>query len=197
MGRCAAGTALCSAPSIIYLPFTFASAPGRAQGRSGWRGFGPHGAPRRALPHCTLAPLSAACSSLVGPRAGLGRQPSAARRRRRRRRRRRGGERPARSFARCGKGESGGDAELRSPPLQRAGTPSLGEEEEEEEVGGGGAEGRRGREARPEHPHARSPAPGQRRIGAPRRAPLCLPPPPALFPARRAGGGAGPRASVR
>ncbi|XP_074399692.1 von Willebrand factor C and EGF domain-containing protein isoform X5 [Zonotrichia albicollis] len=41
----------------------------------------------------------------VGPRAGLGRRPSASRRRSRRRR---GGERPCRIFARCGKGEKGG-----------------------------------------------------------------------------------------
>ncbi|XP_037993229.1 von Willebrand factor C and EGF domain-containing protein isoform X2 [Motacilla alba alba] len=41
----------------------------------------------------------------VGPRAGLGRRPSASRRSRRRRR---GGERPCRIFARCGKGEKGG-----------------------------------------------------------------------------------------
>lgn len=113
---------------INHLPASdlrFIPCPGmRARGRGESGGQWSRGVPQHPSPswmHPTIpAPLGPFLRR-VGPRTGLGRRPSASRRRRRRRR---GGERPCRSFARCGKGEKGGRLSRCFPNL--GGTPFPG-----------------------------------------------------------------------
>lgn len=90
----------CLRPSLHSLSWDEGTEPGGIW-ESPERGVPQHPSP--SWMHPTIPALLGPFLRRVGPRAGLGRRPSASRRRRRR-----GGERPCRSFARCGKGEKGG-----------------------------------------------------------------------------------------